>query len=592
MSERIELTVTPVNIKTERGESVECAITLRNRGKTVDQITIAIEGIDPAWYTLPVSSVALFPNDQDNARLIIRLPEDIDTKLVSFPFKVKAISQENPNDVATVDISFEIQAAPKLEVAISPDSISGRKGTYQVLVNNPDNRETKITVKARSQQRRLRFNIQPDSLTVPAGGRVEATLKVYLNWVALIIGGRFYHFQITTEQIGGMQSETIVREAQLIHSPWYLIFTRIRIPWFRRPPSIKSFEVTTMNKRDFTLKWLVQRAVRVQLGDADVEAKGESLVHPVETTSYVLTAKNRYATVTKTVEVQSLPLPQARSSDKISLSMTPLALNAQAGIVPAQAMVQVKNLSQIVDKFSIEVEGLDETWYKRSASSIALMPQTADQVHVIFQPPKKKGVRAGQYTFGITVRSQSSSGDSATILGQLEISPETDVKVKIRPFRASAMRKFTYQVALSNTGVSDTEISLEGSDLDEGCKFLFKPAKLLLGAWNTIEVPMIISSKKRRLIGAIKRFDVTVTATPENGTPQTATCEFNQNPMAKSWKPIWRIIKIIIVLAIIGIAIYYILNMGGGWSAFKESPGDWFDNVINTIKGWFGSQVN
>jgi len=74
--------------------------------------------------------------------------------------------------------------------------------------------------------------------------------------------------------------------------------------------------------------------------------------------------------------------------------------------------------------------------------------------------------------------------------------------------------------------------------------------------------------------------------------PQTATCEFNHAPYAKSWKPIWRIIKIIIVLAIIGIAIYFILKMGGGWSDFRDSPGDWWSKVMDTIKGWFGSQVN
>jgi hypothetical protein len=587
MAERIELIVTPVSIKTARGEYAECSITLRNRGKTVDQITIAVEGIDPGWYTLPVSSVALFPNDQDNAKLIIRLPETIDSKATSFPFIVKAISQENPGEIAAVNVMLEIQSAPQLEVAISPEINTGWKGVYQVAVNNPDNRETRVTVKASSQQRRLRFKLQPDSLTVPAGGRAESVLNVRLSWIGLIVGGKPYQFQVTTEQTGGMQAESITREAQLIYIPWYRIFSRIRIPWFSRQPVIKSFAATTDNKRDFKLKWMVQRAVRIQLGDADVEGQSESLVHPAEVTSYVLTASNRHGVITRTVEIKPLPLPQAKSSDKISLSLSPLVLNVQAGIMPAQAIIQIKNLSAIVDKFTVEVEGLDETWYKRSASSIALMPQAADQVQIMFQPQKKKGVRSGIYTFGITVRSQSSAGDSATILGQLEINPETEFKIKTRPFRATATRKSTFQVSLANTGVSDANITLEAADLDEGCKFLFKPAKLLLGAWNTIEVPLIISPKKRKLIGAIKRFDVTITATPETGMPQTATCEFNHSPLLKSWKPIWRIIKIVIVVAIIIVAIYYILKLGGGWDAFKDSPKTWLDKAISTIQGWF-----
>jgi hypothetical protein len=588
MSERIELVATPVKLTVSPGESAECAIALRNRGKTVDQITIAVEGIDPGWYNLPVSSVALFPNDQDNVKLIVRLPETIESRDTVFNIKVKATSQESPGDITSAGIVLEIKTAARLEVAISPESVSGRKGTYQVSIINPDAREARISLKAASAQRRLRLDLQPDSLTVPGGGRSEAVLNARLNWIAVILGGKAYQFKLEVEQTGGVRGESIVRDGQLVNVPWYRVFSRIRLPWFSRPPVIKSFEATTENKRDFKLKWMTQRAVRVQLGDAEVESQGESLVHPAETAQYVLTVTNRHGVITRTVEVRPLPVPQARISDKISLSLSPTSLKAQAGIVPAQALVQVKNLSEIVDKFIIEVEGLDETWYSRSASSIALMPQASDQVSIMFQPQKKKGVRSGIYPFGITVRSQSTAGVSATVVGQLEILPATEFKIKIRPFRTTAMRKATYQVNLANTGVSDAEITLEASDLDEGCKFQFKPSKLLLGAWNSIDVPFVIRPKKRGwIIGAIKRFDVTVTATPENGMPQTATCEFNHSPLMKSWKPIWRLIKILIALAVIIVAIYYILKLGGGWSAFRHSPGDWFDKAIKTIEGWF-----
>jgi hypothetical protein len=178
----------------------------------------------------------------------------------------------------------------------------------------------------------------------------------------------------------------------------------------------------------------------------------------------------------------------------------------------------------------------------------------------------------------------------ASVVGQLEVLPATEIKIKINPFRVSAMRKGLYRVNLTNTNVSDASMALEASDLDEGCQFQFTPPKLLLGAWNNIEVPLMIRPKRGSIIGEIKRFDVTVTANVEGaGASLSANCEFNHKPLMKNWKPIWRAIRIIIVVAIIIVAIYFILKLGGGWSDFRESPGNWFKNVINTISGWFSS---
>jgi hypothetical protein len=54
-------------------------------------------------------------------------------------------------------------------------------------------------------------------------------------------------------------------------------------------------------------------------------------------------------------------------------------------------MIQIQNLSNIVDKYLFQVEGLDESWYKRSTSEIALMPQATEQAQITFLPPNKRG---------------------------------------------------------------------------------------------------------------------------------------------------------------------------------------------------------
>ena len=591
MAQQIELTADPVSLKMSKGETAESSITLRNLGKNVAQFTIAIEGLDPKWYKLPVSSVALFPNDRDNVKVIVSLPDTLDPNITSYPFLVKATSQDNAADTMTVKMSVDVGPAPKLALNISPPSISGRRGSYTIEVGNPDRKECKVQLKASRPKGRLKFNLQPDALTVPAGDTKEAILNVRLNWLAMLLGEKAYDFEISAEQPNGVAAEKIIQSAQLVNIPWYRFLTRIRIPWLSRPPVIKSFQATTDNKREFLLKWAVQKSSKVQIDGSDVEAMGESILHPTENKKITLVATNRYGKTSKTIEVIPLSVPEPRTSDKIKVTISPPKLQTKAGYVPALAMVQVQNLSTIVDKFIIEVEGLDETWYSRSASSIALMPQVTDQVQITFQPPEKKGVKAGIYTFAITVRSQSMDGEYARVLGKLEILPSVQYKIKAHPYRLYGMRKVTCNLTISNTSVSETKIAIEATDLDDGCKFKIKPDSLVLGAWNTLEIPIGIRPKRNSIIGAVKRYDITFTTSAENLSPQTANCEFNHSPFMKSWKPVFRTIRTIIAIAVLVVVVVLIIKWGGGWDALKESPKDWFKQIVTslttTIEGWF-----
>jgi uncharacterized membrane protein len=587
MPQQIELEAAPLNLRVSKGGTVESSLTMRNRGQTVDQFTISIEGIDPGWYTLPVSSVALFPNDQDKVKIVFHLPEDVDLKQNSYVLKAKVTSQENPAVIATIEINLEVETVPNLSLNISPPRLSGNKGAYQLSVNNPGNKDANVILKAGSASSRLRFSFQPERVAASAGKKTGAVVNVKLNWVGLLLWKKTYDFRISVEPVDGSLKTPVSENGALTSVPWYTFFSKIRLPWISRPPVIKTFEVTTDNKRDFQIKWLVKRAKVIRLNEEDVAAKGEQLEHPSESKQYVLTAENKNGTVSKTLEVQPLTVPQARTSEKMKVTLSASQLQAQAGMAPVLLTVQVQNLSDIVDKFTVEVEGLDESWYSRSASSIALMPKTTEAVKINFLPPKKKGVRAGIHPFAVTVRSQSNTGESAVTLGQIEVLPGTDLKIKINPYRITAIRKGSYRVNLSNVNVSDANIVLTASDLDEGCRFTFGAEKLMLRAWNTIDVPLIIRSKRGSIIGEIKRYDVTVTSGIEGAaSPLTANCEFNHKPVMKDWRLIWRIIKIVISLAIVILAVYFVLKMGGGFSALKDNPQTWLKNFIDTISSW------
>jgi hypothetical protein len=285
------------------------------------------------------------------------------------------------------------------------------------------------------------------------------------------------------------------------------------------------------------------------------------------------------------VEVQPLPIPK-QASERIRASLTPAEVKANAGTVPVQATLQLQNLGEIVDKFLVEVAGIDPSWYNRSASSVALMPQATDQVQITFHPPKKEGVRAGIYPFAIVVRSESMPEDVTAVTGQLEILPAPEFKLQVRPVRITCRRKGKFRVGLTNTGVSDVAVSFEITDMEEGCRFKLKDDHPAVAAWKTEEIPMITRPKRGWFIGQSKLYNISVTATDGKIT-HAASCDLTHNPLFKSWRSIFRVIRAIIVIAVVIVAIYLAIHWGGGWDALFDDPGKWANNLVDgTYAPW------
>ena len=160
-------------------------------------------------------------------------------------------------------------------------------------------------------------------------------------------------------------------------------------------------------------------------------------------------------------------------------------------------------------------------------------------------------------------------------------------KLKVALYRVSTKSKGKFRVNLANTGMSDAKLYLDATDLDEGLNFKFKNQEPVVAAWETLEVPMVAKPKRGSTIGERKRYDISITAATEDGNSQSVNCEMHHQPFMSSWRPVWRIAKVLIILGIVGVAIYYILRLGGGWHVLYDSPQTWWDQVVRSFQGWF-----
>ncbi len=599
MPNNIEVTATPTSLETKAGDRVETNLNLHNRGQTIDQLTISIEGLDPDWYAIPVSSVALFPNDEDNLKIILGPAKADNIKAGTYTFRIKVSSQTNPEEIDTVDMSIEIQTVPELDISISPQSITGRRGIYHIEVKNPGGSEVKLQLQCSDPNGALKYYLQSDHLTIAPYSHTQVSIEVSLEWLSFFGGAKDFAFQVLAIQPEAEEGKTV--EGKLSRVAWYRMLSQIRLPrlqlprilasLLQKPPEILTFEARSDDKIDFELRWLVKRSKEVKLDDLVVGSQGENAVSPTSPISYVLTATNKYGSVRKEIEIEPRLVPKARTSEQIRASLSSTKLSCQASGIPEVVTVQMQNLGETVDKFIVELEGLDEAWYSRSASSMALMPQASEQVQISFHPPKKRGVKEKVYPFAVIVRSQNASDEATIVTGQVQVLPLVEYKLKVAPYRVSCRRKGTFRVGLSNTGTSDAHINLEATDLDEGLKFKFKKNQLVLSAWDTIEIPVKVKPKKGGFIGERKRYDITITSNETSGNSQTVNCELHHNPFVRSWKTIFRVIRAIIFIGIIATLIGFIIHWGGGFGLLRSNPGAWWNQLSNQIvdifSGWF-----
>lgn len=582
--------IEPKNLSLIPGETLQTTAIVKNSGPTISQFTFRIEGLNADWYNLPVSSTTLFPNDEEKLIITFHPPrtEKVNPGLYHCHFIVS--SQENPQSYEDILLTLEVKAIPEIKLTIDPELNTGKKGSYRIIAHNTGDSTAALQLQVTSHDEILHCNLSPAQLSAPGGGTAESTLEVNLGWQRFFRRKKRYDFTVVARQRGSDEVKTV--NGQLIEVP-----QKIKSPvkpspppqsqQHKKSPDITRFEAITENNRRYTLFWAVERAKEVRLDGEKVGFQGNLQVSPVETTSYVLTAANKQGTASRTLIVEPPPVPKERFSDRILALMTPNILKVAAGAEQTEATLEIQNTGSIVDKFSLEIEGLARTWYSVSAPFVALMPHAKEQIQVFFHPPKVPGVKSGIYPFAITLRSQSVPQDSASVTAQLEILPSVDFAISVKPYRILCRRNCTFQIQISNKDVSDSALFIDVTDIENGLRFQVGNGSPVVPPWQNVEVPMIAKPRRNSIIGELKRYDISVTASTAEGHTQLARCQVDHKPLLSSWRPILLSLRYVIIAGIAALAVYYLIHMGGGWGALVRDPQTWVNGTIRHIRGWF-----
>ncbi|MET8612960.1 COG1470 family protein [Streptomyces misionensis] len=214
----------------------------------------------------------------------------------------------------------------------------------------------------------------------------------------------------------------------------------------------------------------------------------------------------------------------------------------------AATSLTVRNDSDIVEAYTLEVVGDCAPWAVVEPERVSLYPGTSETVTVRLAPPRSPEVRAGDVPLAVRVL-PAEHPESVTV-------PETTVHVEefhelrteILPRRRRGWLRGRYRVAVRNEGNTPTQVAFRPEQAGEELRFGFTPGTLDLAPGESAETRLRVRTGKPVWFGKPAVWPFTVHATdraaeqdPEAGARAGTLvrppleAEFVQIPIFPKW---------------------------------------------------------
>ncbi len=113
--------------------------------------------------------------------------------------------------------------------------------------------------------------------------------------------------------------------------------------------------------------------------------------------------------------------PQNPASSPVTLSLSPQQLDIPTNQA-ADFVATVRNASDAVDQYAIEIDGIPSAWYTLDLQSLTLFPGDSMEIKVHVRVPEDNGAIAGAYPFTISAHSRTNPANAASAAGTMRLS--------------------------------------------------------------------------------------------------------------------------------------------------------------------------
>jgi hypothetical protein len=219
--ERIVLAVTPERLQLLPGAWAQATLMVTNRGSVVDRFDLAVEGLDPTWFTVSDPTLDLFPGAAGSFLIRVYLPETPPPRAGGLDVRLLVASREDPTTRAAAELHIEILPVGKLELELVPRRVTGRSWQHvRLLAINGSNSDRALDLVSSDPEAALEVDPATSRIAVPAGGRAELPLALRPTRRPRFGTPRTYPFVVTAFPAGIEAAEPVgTADGELIYRP-------------------------------------------------------------------------------------------------------------------------------------------------------------------------------------------------------------------------------------------------------------------------------------------------------------------------------------------------------------------------------------
>jgi hypothetical protein len=209
------------------GAPFELVITVQNLGDVVDQYSVDVTGLESDWFTAPVTSVGLFPQDREQVRVNLHPPRRPGLRAGAYPFRVLVRSRGGAEQEAA-EGSLLIRGMAVYRLDITPRRMTARgSGTFQVQLSNTGNADVRLALEGRDANNACRLAFADPEPMVTAGNKKDVRLTVKPLKRPWVGQPSSYDFTVTARpQDATGEPQTV--PAQFTHKPLFASWAPLR----------------------------------------------------------------------------------------------------------------------------------------------------------------------------------------------------------------------------------------------------------------------------------------------------------------------------------------------------------------------------
>lgn len=211
----------------------------------------------------------------------------------------------------------------------------------------------------------------------------------------------------------------------------------------------------------------------------------------------------------------------------------------------ATTSVTVRNDSDVVEAYSLEVIGDCASWATAEPPRVSLYPGTSETVTIRLDPPRSPEARAGEIPLGVRVLPSEHPESVRVLETTVRVEEFRELHTELAPRRRRGWLRGRYRLAVRNQGNSPRQVGFSPGQAGEELKFVFSPADPKLEPGESAEVGLRVRTGKPVWFGApvVWPFTVdTAEADDQEAARRDATAvrapldaEFVQIPVFPKW---------------------------------------------------------